>query len=98
MSTLSIGAIGYRSDAKQREISSLYEKHAGTQLSQYPASLRPLDEVASTIAKMGDTRRVDDAKARLQRIADHDLLPAVKRLSTIEFAQQELRSLETHLR
>ncbi len=64
-------------------------------------TLLPLDGIAQAVTQMSDQRRIKVAKARVQRIAEiskRGLLPPVKRLSTIEFARKELRSLETHLR
>jgi hypothetical protein len=66
-----------------------------------PTSLHPLDGIAETVSLMSDQKRIQDAKARVHRIAEKSKrgqLPPVKRLSTIEFARKELQSLETHLR
>ncbi len=69
--------------------------------SNVPTSLHPLDGIAETVSMMSDQKRIQDAKARVKRMAaksKRGLLPHVKRLSTIEFARKELQSLETHLR
>ena len=47
---------------------------------------------------MSEKRRIVKAVERVQKLHKDGLLPTVKRLSTVEFARNELKSLETHLR
>ena len=67
-----------------------------------PDFMKPLDGVAQAVTMMTDQERVAKARALVKEMETERKNPVynhpVRRISTTEFAEREMRALENHLR